>query len=291
MPSTKRTPAQRRDVRTRRVSVPHAESMPRHFMEGDLLQSQIMAVLSATFPKGEQFFVDSVRAFREEIVDPALQRQVAGFIGQESMHAREHDRLNDALHRLGYPVRAVDTVTGAVLGLIQRAAPPSVRLAVTAAAEHYTSVLAEQLLTDDALRSQRIPQDVRHLLLWHALEECEHKAVAFDVYRECVDNEVLRRSVMHLFSGLVAIAAIVSLASTPLTDRDARNPLHLVGSILNLRRSPFARKAIARHLLEYNRHGFHPDDRDTRDLVIRWNDALFGEGGELVGLLAGADSA
>lgn len=275
-----------RAVKTRRLSVNHPVSMQRHFIEGDILQSQIMAVLSATFPKGEQFFVDSVRNYREQLDDEELSRQVSGFIGQESMHGREHARFNRVLHELGYPTRFVDTATGYAMNLIKRVAPNSVQLAVTAAAEHFTSVLAEQLLQDDTFGSIDIPGHVKDLFRWHALEECEHKSVAYDVYRECVDSEMIRIATMQALCTLLILVASVALAATPITDRSARNPLNFIRSLVNLRNSAFARRQIALRLFEYYRPGFHPNDRDTEELVTRWRDALFGLDGELVELLS-----
>ena len=280
-----------RSVETRRIAVPHDDRMPRHFVEGDLLQSHIMAILSATFPKGEEFFVQSVRAFRDQIGDEELRRQVAGFIGQETMHGREHDRFNEVLAEMGYPTRFVDGATGAAMGLMQRLLPPSVQLAVTAAAEHYTSVLAEQMLHDDAFADQDLPEDVKDLFRWHALEECEHKAVAYDVYQRCVGNEAIRLATMHALSALLGVVVVTSLLGTMLSDRSARNPIRFLRSVRNLRRSPFARKKIALRLLEYNRPGFHPDDRDSELLVAQWREALFGAEGELNDILAGARKA
>jgi predicted metal-dependent hydrolase len=276
-----------RSVTARRMSIVHNEEMPRHFLDGDLLMSHVMAVLSATFPKGEQFFVDSVRNYRDEIGDDELRRQVAGFIGQESMHGREHDRLNKTLARLGYPTRFVDAATGRAMRIMQRVAPESVQLAFTAAAEHFTSVLAEQLLEDDPFEHQDVPEEIRALFRWHALEEAEHKAVAFDVYDDCVHNEVIRLATMHVTTALLVAVAGAALVGSAVTDPAARNPIRFVGSLLNLRNSPFARKKIGLRLLEYHRPGFHPDDRDTEDLVARWREALFGEAGALNAYLAG----
>ena len=277
-----------RSVQTRRIAVGHEGPLSRHFVEGDLLQSHILAVLSATFPKGEQFFVDSVRSFRDEITDDDLRRQGAGFIGQETMHGREHDRFNEVLQDLGYPTRFVDSATGAVMSLFQRVLPASVQLAITAAAEHFTSVLAEQILEDDSFADQDLPEHVKDLFRWHALEECEHKAVAYDVYDQCVGSEVIRLATMHALTALLATVAVGSLVGSVVTDRAARNPRRFIGSLLNLRRSPFARRKIAVRLLEYHRPRFHPDDRDTEELVARWREVLFGDDGELNALLVGA---
>ncbi|MDY7104264.1 MAG: metal-dependent hydrolase [Actinomycetota bacterium] len=285
--STLVPPATERSITTRRMAIDHPEEMPRHFLDGDILMSHVMAVLSATFPKGEQFFVDSVRNYRDEIGDDELRRQVAGFIGQESMHGREHDRLNDTLAGLGYPTRFVDAATGRAMALIQQLAPKSVQLAFTAAAEHFTSVLAEQLLEDDTFEDQDVPEEIRVLFRWHALEEAEHKAVAFDVYDECVHNEAIRLATMHVTTALLVAVAGAALVGSAVTDPAARNPVRFLGSLLNLRNSPFARKKIGLRLLEYHRPGFHPDDRDTEQLVARWRDALFGETGTLNSYLAG----
>jgi predicted metal-dependent hydrolase len=269
-----------RSVRTRRIAFGY-EAIPKHFVDGDIVMSHVMAILSATFPKGEQFFVDSVRNYRQEIADEDLRQQVAGFIGQETMHGREHDRLNALLHDLGYPTRFVDRATGIVLGAIHRHAPQSVQLAFTAAAEHFTSVLAEQILADDPFEGQEVPEELRSLFRWHALEECEHKSVAFDVYRDRVGSEAIRLLVMDVTTAIIAAVAATSIASCVLTDRSARNPIRFAASLLNLRNSPFARKKILLRIAEYHRPGFHPDDRDTEELVARWRAELFGDGGVL----------
>jgi uncharacterized protein len=269
-----------RRVQTRRIAFGY-DSLPKHFVDGDIVMSHVMAILSATFPKGEQFFVDSVRNYRAGIDDDELRQQVAGFIGQETMHGREHDRLNELLQDLGYPTRFVDRATGIVLGAISRRAPKSVQLAFTAAAEHFTSVLAEQILADDPFENQDVPEELRSLFRWHALEECEHKSVAFDVYRTQVGNEPIRLLVMDLTTAILAAVAAASIASCVLTDRSARNPVRFAASLLNLRNSPFARRKILLRIAEYHRPGFHPDDRDTEVMVAKWRAELFGDDGVL----------
>src|SRR3546814_15421822 len=86
---------------------------------------------------------------------------------------------------------------------------------------------------------------------------------------------------MQALTGLLGAVAPGSLLGSVITDRAARNPLRFIGSLLNLRNSPFARRKIALRLLEYNRPGFHPDARDTEVPVVRWLDALLGAAGEL----------
>src|SRR3954453_18711569 len=137
-----------RKVPTRRISFEESlRDLPKHFADdGDLVLSHVAASLSAVFPDGEDFFVRSVRNFRDQIEDPELKRQVAGFIGQEAMHGREHRALNDRLAELGYPTKRFERVTARGLALRERVMPPMSNLAATAALEHFTATLAELLL-------------------------------------------------------------------------------------------------------------------------------------------------
>src|SRR6478736_6953779 len=115
-----------RKIPTRRISFEESlQDLPRHFAaDGDLILSHVAAALSAVFPDGEDFFVRSVRNFRDEITDPELKRQVAGFIGQEAMHGREHRAFNDRLDELGYPVKRFERITKKGLELREKVPPP-----------------------------------------------------------------------------------------------------------------------------------------------------------------------
>lgn len=281
-----RVPA--REVRTRRVTFdfPAAGHLPRHFMAGDLVMSHVVAALSAMFPEGEDFFVRSVRNCRDRVADPELRRQVSGFIGQEAMHGREHRRFNEALGAIGYPTWAIDRVVRWLLRIDAFILPEAHQLAVTAALEHYTATLAEVLLTDPRARDAFGAEEVLSLFTWHALEESEHKSVAFDVYQEVSGNEFVRIFTMEMVTlGFVA-AVLASVSASLVMDPAARDLRRLTASLAELRHSPWATPGIYRHLRAYSRRGFHPDDRDTTALVARWRAQLFGAGGSLTAKLA-----
>ncbi len=106
------------------------------------------------FPDGEDFFVRSVRHFRDQITDPALKRQVAGFIGQEAVHGREHRAFNDRLAELGYPTKQFESFTKAALRFRERILSAKSNLAATAALEHFTATLAELVLTSEEIRDR-----------------------------------------------------------------------------------------------------------------------------------------
>ena len=277
-------------VPTRPVEIDERlRDLPKHFArDGDIVMSHVLAVLSSVFPDGEDYFVRSVEAVRDRIDDPELRAAVDGFVGQEFMHGREHRALNARLGELGYPTGAISAYVRGLTGLRERIQGTKANLGYTAALEHYTATLAEKLLSDPDARAEIGHEGVRDLLLWHALEEAEHKAVAFDVYRYVGGSERLRVATMWMthatFVLETSIWTVVSMAKDPAV---WRHPLRVARSLWRLRRSPFASPTQVKQLFEYHRRGFHPNDRDTTELVGTWRDRLFGRSGELRDLLAG----
>lgn len=275
-------------VPTRRMSFAESlESLPKHFAaDGDLLMSHVLAVLSGVFPDGEDYFVRSVRHFRSEITDPVLKRQVAGFIGQEAIHGREHRALNDRLAKLGYSTKRIERFTRKGLAIRGRVFTPTANLAATAALEHFTATLAEVILSNDTAQHMIGAPEIRDVLLWHALEESEHKAVAFDVFKAIGAAERTRRWTMNfttvVFLGGMSLQAVVSM----LGDRATYQPGVLRASARRMKANPFFRREVWRNLRDYNRADFHPDDHDTEALLDEWRERLFGSAGTLNDRLA-----
>lgn len=279
-----------RTVKTRRIAFHYPEEQLRkHFIQDDIAMSHVVATLSAVFPEGEDFFVNSVRNYRDQVTDPELKRQVAGFIGQEAMHSREHDRFNERLAELGYPTMLIHRSVGVLLGIGRKVLPKKVQLAITAALEHYTSTLAEVLLSDPKAR-EMMDGEVQSLFLWHALEESEHKTVAFDVYEQVCGNTFIRVTTMRLVTlGFVGGGFLAALLSVLLTDSEGRNPRKLFKSIARLKDSPWLTKKVVKDIRAYNRKGFHPDDHDNTALMEEWRAKLFAaQGGSLTDRLTSA---
>lgn len=271
-----------RDVRTRRIRFDYPESaLDRHYVDGDLVMSHVVAVLSAMFPEGEDFFVRSVRRYADRVTDPQLKEQVAGFIGQEVTHGREHRQLNERLQQMGYPTRRVDRMVRRDLALIEKRLPGLHCLAMTAALEHYTAALAETLLSDPRAQQLLGETEVRSMLLWHALEESEHKAVAFDVYRAAGGSERRRIWVMRQVTFGFLATVVMDTTLSMLADRASYHPVRLARSLAALRHSPFLSRTVIRRLHAYNKPGFHPDENDNTELLERWRAQLFGTGGVL----------
>jgi predicted metal-dependent hydrolase len=260
-------------VRRVRFSFPTG-TRRRHFVDNDLVMSHFVAVLSALFPEGEDFFIRSVRNYRDQITDPALQKRVKGFIGQESTHKTQHRMLNERLQAMGYPTTRIDGHVKRLLNRLERIYSPEMALAGTAALEHYTATFAEVLLNSDELLALLDGSDVREILLWHAFEEAEHKAVAFDVYEAVGGTEHSRVRAMRLATVIFVIEMIIQTGRSLARDPATYNPVRLLRSLNNFRKSPIFSRAALRRYASYTRSGFHPNDWDSTETLARWSSEL-----------------
>ncbi len=152
---------------------------PRWWHGGNPYASALYNALSATFPKGEAFFVESVRAFRAE-ADPKLAGEIKAFTAQEALHSREHLAFNRRAEDAGYDIAPLERQVDVRLD-ITRSKPPVVSLAATMALEHFTAILALELLADPR-HLAGAEQETADLWRWHAVEEVEHKGVAYDTW-------------------------------------------------------------------------------------------------------------
>ncbi|TDH50285.1 metal-dependent hydrolase [Mycobacterium eburneum] len=273
-------------VRRIRFRFGEPEPMNHHFVEGDIVLSHLVALLSAAFPPGEESFIRSVRRFADRVTDPVLKKRVAGFIGQESVHGQEHRRLNEKLIEMGYPfVRLFtfprDAIRQRAVERIEKLTPGYVHLAMTAAAEHYTATLAQRVLGCEEIQAIPADEEGWHLLNWHAMEELEHKSVAFDVYRAVGGPEWIRIGVMAVMYVFTIPVVTVGVALSILTDPRGWRPIQLLRQTRYVFRGPILRGLMA-ELRTYLKPGFHPDDIDTTDLLQRWQTELFGSRGALV---------
>jgi uncharacterized protein len=269
------------------MTIPHRDvafdldptKVPRDWVQGDPFQTTFINALSLLFPEGERFFVDSVKRMQSRIADPALRRAVHGFVAQEAMHGREHRAFNELVVAHGY--RAAPRIEARLrgfLGWLRKVLTARSQLAITCALEHFTAMLGETLLRDPRLRDEIDPA-VQPLWLWHALEETEHKAVAFDVYR-AVGGGYVRRATMMLLTtvGFLLAHAIVH-ARLMATRRILWKPWRWGRGLVRMWIAPGYLTRLVPAYLSYFRPRFHPDDRDARALVDTWRTKLFGAQG------------
>ncbi|MCA3228593.1 MAG: metal-dependent hydrolase, partial [Burkholderiales bacterium] len=194
----------------RQPQVRLAEPLAGHWHGGDAFRTHLFNALSLMFPQGERSFIDTVREFLPHLAaEPHLRAQVLGFIGQEGTHARVHRGYNERLAELGFVDRLQARLERRIR-LTRRWLRPLDRLAITVAYEHYTAVLAGNLLANPAVLRGAHPQ-LALLWGWHA--------VAFDVYRRC-GGGYLRRLAAGLYASFfLALDLLVQVLGLLRDDR------------------------------------------------------------------------
>ncbi|MCQ3032633.1 metal-dependent hydrolase [Pseudomonas syringae] len=253
------------------------DSIPRYWHAGRAHTTRFFDCLSFMFPQGERIFIESVVHFRHKLAKgSALDKAVDDFIYQEASHMREHRAYNQRLGAQGAPVEKLERM------LLRRRKeserlPASFRLALTASLEHITAILSDQLLRNPAYLKDADPTMVG-LWRWHALEEIEHKAVAYDVLCTVERNPVWRY--------LLRCVAMISL-SVYFTFDLAYFTYHLVHGDKQHRNwrewlrlqwwlfvNPGLLSRIVPAGLFWFLPGFHPNRIDTRELLDSARQAL-----------------
>jgi uncharacterized protein len=243
--------------------------IPRHWHGGRKSVTHFFDNLSILFPPGERFFIHAVRAHEDKVTDPALAEQVRAFCGQEGVHTREHVAYNRMLATQGYPVERLEARVQRLLDQVKRRAPPRAHLAATCALEHFTSLMAELVLRDPRTLEGAHPT-MTALWRWHAAEESEHRAVAFDVY-QAAGGTWFRRCLVMWVSTLVFWARVFEQQLELMwTDRTLFNPAEWWRLFKFLWVNPGSMRRIVVPYFSYYLPGFHPWQHDNRELLEKW---------------------
>lgn len=258
------------EVRNLRFAV--EPKIPKYWQGGPKGVSLFLDNLSTLFPSGERFFMRSVRYFQHLVEDPQLRADVRAFHGQEAMHTREHLRYNQHLTSHGLPADEMETEVAELLERVSRRLPKRWQLAATVALEHYTALLADILLDDPALLESAHPE-LAELWRWHAVEEGEHKHVAYDVYELAGGNYPERVAIMIVAS--VIFWAVVAEQQVRMMRSDR---LHLSASewrelFVYMFVKPAPLRKLVKPFLRFFEPGFHPSQIPTSPAVLAWKAA------------------
>ena len=266
-------------------------TVPEYWMNGSAGLTHFMTALSALFPAGEKFFIDSVRAVRNHpaIKDNAsLQREISAFIGQEAMHTHEHVGFNASAQRYGHDIDTLDRYTDKVIQTTRKfmaklAKPVGITqemidLTATTALEHFTATIASELLRNPHIQDLMTDKTMATMWAWHAIEENEHKAVAYDVF-EGVFGQGLKAYALRTGSLTLAMVILFITQSyflARLLKDDQKLNLKSLKEIYTYAYSPSKGViyGMGREMLAYFKPGFHPNDLDTVSLLETWKAKL-----------------
>ena len=243
-----------------------------HWLGGDPVGTAVFNALSLTFPDGERLFIDAVKHYRGEITGK-LAEDVRNFIAQESIHAREHHALNQLIDRDRYPVREVEDFVKERVAF-SRSRGPMGMLISTIALEHFTAMMADAHARHRNL-FENVDPNIERMWRWHAMEETEHKAVAYDVYLHATRDwsplkRYLRRTIAMAIITVLFTRNIARYAAR-LLQADGYAPKQALKAVNDyVWRKPGLFSRGWRTYFAWYRPGFHPWDHDNRALVADW---------------------
>lgn len=243
--------------------------LPKYWCANDPIYTHFFTALSTLFPEGEAYFVRSVRKLRSQVQhNRQLDKDIGAFIGQESMHSKEHHAFHQSSQQHGLNPESLEKITGITLKAIEKIFPDKWNLLLTVGVEHYTAVLVAYMMKD--VNQLMTDETIRNLWLWHSIEETEHKAVAYDLYQELYGNKLdayIPRVALFSLS-LVIITLLTHISQLVLIKRDKQ--------LLNVRSwAKFLKfgfdsyRIFTPRFIDFFRYDFHPNDFDESALVER----------------------
>ena len=247
------------------------QAIRRHYFANSPVMSHLLTALSSTFPIGEQFFVHSVRNVRDKVKDENLQAQIAAFIGQEAMHSKAHAEFNAAWRSEDYNLDRFQAWLARKDDYVKNL-HPKIQLAITCAFEHFTALLGGYILRHPEVLAT-LDEDAAKLWVWHAIEEIEHRAVAFDVYQAVYGDDKIRRMIMR--SVTTGFASLTLYSATRLFLQDKKKSLPKVGgNIFGFYLLGKVFLQLAPEYLAYFKTDFHPSEIDYTKLICYWKQRL-----------------
>lgn len=229
--------------------------------------------LSLFFPRGERYFIDAVRHASKQVeLTDQQKKDISAFIAQEAFHGREHDVINDAI---GLP--RVERMVDAALTYLTDNLPNVFNLGATVALEHMTAIMAQVLLEDSDQLLESSEQTFIDLWTWHALEETEHKAVAFDLFaKQKIPNLAkygIRTSALVLSTAIFILSVVYTYAAMTRMRRDVS-----LENVLAFVKTMFIKPAFLVKLvplwLDWFRPGFHPWKHDNKFMLKKYSEFL-----------------
>ena len=265
------------EIKPRNIKFALAGEDKRNWFGGNPVATAMLDGASVLFPIGETFFIESVVHFRDRVTDPKLLAEIRGFQQQEGIHSREHRRYNKAVEAFGGNIAELEARLQAEVDKLERDnASPEYKLALTCAFEHFTAMLAEHVLEHPDFLEGAEPEFAR-IWRWHAIEEAEHKSVAYDVWN-LVKPKGLKGYLMRTRAMFKATSVFVGQsrynAKALLKARGYGGFRNTVLGIayFSLIKPGVLRKTLG-HYLAYFKPGFHPWQTDSSHLIDKYKSA------------------
>ena len=257
--------------------------IPKYWFGGDAFKTRFFDAMSLLFPEGEKFFIACVRDFRDRIDDPELAAQVKDFTYQEGQHGMVHTRFNNRLKAQGIAVDEIlENQKRIMFGTFRKRFSRRFTLAQTAAAEHLTAMMAHGFFNGE-LFADADPR-IRAMYAWHAVEEIEHKAVAFDVYKRVAKGGYGTRIAAMMMTSFTFPFHVFLIMRHMFKVDGVKNPGRVwLKGLWWLYGPGGLYPRLMRSYLTYYKPGFHPWQHGDLSVYELWNDSFERNGGDAIG--------
>ncbi len=253
-------------VQPRKFEFQDLASVPQYWFANNSILTHFENAFSILIPPGERFFIRSVRAYRDQVRDPELKELVRAFSQQEGLHMRAHNELNASFSAFGVDVDRETAASERVFKWLETYLPKRVKLGMTAFLEHITATGAHSLFTHPLVAESMHPK-MLEFWKWHAIEELEHKSVAFDVFQETGGGYFSR--VLSVIPAVVVLLFYLNRIALRMIRDDPNKP----SAETRREARRFQAKVVGPQLpliLDYFRPSFHPRDFDDARYITEW---------------------
>jgi hypothetical protein len=260
-------------IKPRRLDLKLDDSVPTYWSYNSPFLTAFNVAFSATFPLGERFMIDSVREHRPLVKQhEVLYKECGGFIGQEAHHANEHEALNNFMMERGFPVDKLEKKIKWWTDFTRKRFSTKFQMAISGAAEHLTAMFGDMVLNSPEL-IESTHEAVRPIMIWHAIEEVEHKAVTHDLY-DAVDGSYVRRVLGYLWcltmSGWFVLNGMVMFLWAIRQDVTVKDTLQGLWWMFGFgKHSGYLIKSFPK-LFTYFSFSYHPWKEENSDLLVQW---------------------
>ncbi|MGH8529893.1 MAG: metal-dependent hydrolase [Nevskiales bacterium] len=256
--------------------------IPKYWLGGDPFKTRFFDAMSLTFPEGEKFFIHCVRDFRDQITDPALAAQVKDFIYQEGQHGMVHTQFNNRLKEQGIDVDGLlEFQKHLMFEVFRTRFSRKFTLGQTAAAEHLTALMAHGFFASGIM--EKADPRIRAMYAWHAVEEIEHKAVAYDVMKKVARASYFTRIFSFMFTTFSFPFHVFMIMNKMFKVDGVKNRAWVWLKGLWWLYGPFGLYIrLMPHYLAYFLPGFHPWKFGDMEIYQRWTHAFEQSGGNAI---------
>lgn len=255
----------------RRPKFNFAEEWRRRWCRNTIFYTMLMNAYTIMFPAVERYTVTTLRSVLDEITDPELKARTVAMVAQEALHAKQHEESFQVLENSRLDYRYMERFNAWVMALIPLLSKPLGKLgkyfmvAGVVGGEHWTTVIARWSLNSSSFRYFDGP--MARLYLWHAVEEIEHKSVAFDVLQHIRPGYFLRVIgflMSTLFFFFLNIATLIFLMGQ-MRVQEFLNPRFYLEILLFALIWPAALPKTLWGIIEFCLPGYHPDKHSDEE--------------------------